>query len=124
MAGKTRGAIRIRAVKQVEAGESPEVVIRALGFHRSCIYEWIAKYREGSVEALRTKQIPGRLSKITGAHLKKRYDIITLKNPLQLKFEFALWTRAMVCQLIRDRFGVRLSEVSVGRLLRNIFIRR
>jgi hypothetical protein len=30
--------IRIRAVKRVEAGESPEVVIDALGFHRSAIY--------------------------------------------------------------------------------------
>jgi hypothetical protein len=29
--------IRIRAVKRVEAGESPEVVIKALGFHRSAI---------------------------------------------------------------------------------------
>jgi hypothetical protein len=30
--------LRIRAVKQVEAGESPEIVIQALGFHRSSIY--------------------------------------------------------------------------------------
>ena len=29
--------IRIRAVLQVEAGESPEVVIKALGFDRTCI---------------------------------------------------------------------------------------
>lgn len=36
-------AIRIRAVKRVEAGESPEVVIAALGFHRSSIYTWIAR---------------------------------------------------------------------------------
>jgi hypothetical protein len=28
-----------------------------------------------------------------------------------------LWTRAMVRELIRREFGVRLSEVSVGRLL-------
>ena len=44
---KTREELRIRAVKQVESGESPEKVIQALGFHRSCIYDWLAKYREG-----------------------------------------------------------------------------
>ena len=33
--------IRIRAVRRVEAGESPETVIRALGFTRPRIYEWI-----------------------------------------------------------------------------------
>ncbi|WP_218121880.1 helix-turn-helix domain-containing protein [Desulforhopalus singaporensis] len=39
-------AIRIRAVQRVEAGESPETVIKALGFTRTVIYQWIAKYRE------------------------------------------------------------------------------
>ena len=38
--------IRIRAVKRVEAGESPEIVIKALGLTRPRIYEWLAKYRE------------------------------------------------------------------------------
>ena len=32
--------IRIRAVKRVEAGESPEVVIKALGLTRPRIHEW------------------------------------------------------------------------------------
>jgi len=35
---KTLEEIRIRAVERVQAGESPEAVIRALGFSRSCIY--------------------------------------------------------------------------------------
>ena len=45
---------------------------------------------------------------------------MTGKNPLQLRFEFALWTRGMVHELIRERFGVRLRKVSVGRLLRKL----
>ncbi|EQD60196.1 hypothetical protein B2A_03773, partial [mine drainage metagenome] len=34
----TLEAIRIRAVQQVQAGESPEAVIGALGFSSRCIY--------------------------------------------------------------------------------------
>src|SRR5215213_6299847 len=41
-------------------------------------------------------------------------------TPRQLQFAFALWTRAMVRELIGREFGVRLSEVSVGRLLRKL----
>ena len=117
---KVREEIRIRAVKRVLAGESPEDVVRALGFHRSRIYDWLAKYREGGVEALRTRSIPGRPPKLSGHQLKEIYELVTRKNPLQLKFEFALWTRSMVRELIRREFGVKLSEVSVGRLLRDL----
>jgi transposase len=41
-------------------------------------------------------------------------------TPGQLRFAFALWTRAMLRELIGREFGVRLSEVSVGRLLRKL----
>ena len=114
---KTLEELRIRAVRQVASGESPEVVIKALGFTRGRIYEWLAKYREGGVDALRAKPIPGRPPKLSGRQLRWIYQTVTNKNPVQLKFTFALWTRAMVRELIRRQFGVRLSEVAVGRLL-------
>lgn len=117
---KTREQIRIRAVKMVEAGESPEQVVKVLGFHRSAIYQWIAKYREGGIDALKTRKITGRPPKLTGPQIKKIYDIITSKNPLQLKFEFALWTREMIKDLIHDRYKIKLSIVSVGRLLKKL----
>jgi len=37
---KTLEALRIRAVQRVMEGESPEVVIKALGMSRARIYEW------------------------------------------------------------------------------------
>ena len=112
--------IRIRAVKRVEAGESPEVVIKALGFTRGRIYEWLAKYREGGVDALRRRKAPGKQPKLSGKQLQKLYRLIVGVDPRQLKFEFALWTRGMVRELIKRKFSVSLSEVSVGRLLRKL----
>jgi transposase len=110
-------AIRIRAVQQVQAGESPETVIRALGMARACIYNWLALYRAGGWDALRERKAPGRAPRLTGRDLRWLYKTITMKSPLQLKFPFALWTRVMIAKLIRDRFGVKLSVSSVGRLL-------
>ena len=112
--------IRIRAVKRVEVGESPEVVIEALGFHRAAIYRWISLYREGGVEALKARKASGPTPKLNSKQLRQLYMIITSNNPLQLGFEFALWTRAMIRELIRDEFSVCLSDISVGRLLRKL----
>ena len=94
--------IRIRAVKRVEAGESPEVVIKALGLTRPRIYEWIAKYREGGIEALRRRKAPGKTPKLAGNQLKKIYRLVVGTDPRQLKFEFALWTRGMIRELISE----------------------
>ena len=113
----TLEAIRVRAVRQVQAGESPETVIRALGFTRRCIYSWLAMYRAGGWDALKAKKIPGRPRRLSGRDMQWVYRTVTGKNPLQLGFPFALWTRAMVQSLIRKHCGVRLSLVSVGRLL-------
>lgn len=43
-----------------------------------------------------------------------------LSRVLGLKGGFALWTRSMVRELIREQLGVRLSDVSVGRLLKKL----
>lgn len=117
---KTLEAIRIRAVERVEAGESPEVVIQALGMSRARIYEWLAAHREGGYEALKAKKLFGRPPKLTGKQLDQLYRIVTTKNPMQLKFYYALWTRSMIREVIRDKFGVRMSDVSVGRLLKKL----
>ncbi len=53
-------AIRVRAVQRVQAGESPEAVIAALGFTRRCIYTWLAMYRAGGWDALKARKAPGR----------------------------------------------------------------
>lgn len=112
--------IRIRAVKQVEAGESPEVVIAALGMNPRNIYRWIALYREGGEAALKARTLTGPAPKLTGAQLRWIRKTIIGKSPLQLGFEFALWTREMVRDLIRKKYDVKLHAVSVGRLLRKI----
>lgn len=117
---QAREEIRIRAVQRVEAGESPEVVIKSLGYHRSCIYEWLAKYNEGGIEALKTRKITGRPPKLSGSSMKKLYSMIADKDPLQYKFSFALWTRDMVRELIKQEFNVNMSSSSVGRLLKQL----
>jgi transposase len=109
--------IRVRAVQQVQMGHSPERVIATLGFSRACIYDWLAKFRDYGIQGLKARTIPGRPTRLSGSQIKWIYNMVTLKNPLQLKFPYALWTRGMIKVLIRRKFGIKLSTNTVGRLL-------
>jgi transposase len=112
--------IRIDAVRRVEAGESPEDVIAGLGMNRRTIYRWLAAYHYGGEESLKAKPIPGAPPKLNAKQMARLSKIVREKNPLQLKFEYALWTLAMIRQLILQQFDVRLSKVSVGRLMKRL----
>jgi transposase len=117
---ETLEKIRIDAVRRVEAGESPEEVIAGLGMNRRTIYRWLSAYHYGGEESLQAKPIIGAPPKLNAKQMAKLSKIIREKNPLQLKFEYALWTLAMIRQLILKQFDVRLSEVSVGRLMKRL----
>lgn len=109
--------MRIRAVKSVQNGKSPEDVAVIFDVHRTAVYKWLALYREGGWDALKSKPTPGAKPKIDGKKLEWVFDTVTQKNPQQLKFEFALWTREMIQKLIKDKFEIKLSLKAVGRLL-------
>jgi transposase len=48
--------MRIRAVRSVQAGESPEVVARSMRINRRTIYGWLAQYRRGGWGALKANR--------------------------------------------------------------------
>jgi transposase len=114
---KTLTELRKRAVSSVQGGESPEVVARALGISRVAMYKWLAKYRQGGWDALDAKKRGGRPPKLDGKAIRWVYHTVTTKDPRQMRFPFALWTTAMVAQLIWERLKIRLSRSSVSRLL-------
>ena len=114
--------MRIRVVKRVQDGESPETIAKILDLDRSTVYGWLARYRRGGWDGLKAKPLAGRPPKLSGKMMRWVYETVTRKNPLQLNFAFALWTRDMVAKLIKDKFGMKLSVASVGRLLAQLGI--
>ena len=114
--------LRKRAVSRVQEGESPETVIRAMGFCRASIYNWLAMYRAGGWDALDARKRGGRPRKVSARMIAWVYRVVTGGDPRQYKFPFALWTRNAIAILLYRRYGVRLSANSVGRLLAHLGI--
>lgn len=112
--------LRKRGVYAVQDGQPPKVVAKVLGIQRSTLFGWLARYRRGGWDALDARKRGGRPPKLTAKMLEWIYNTVTMKDPRQMKFPFALWTSLMVAELIRRQFGINLSKASVCRLLNQL----
>lgn len=120
MAKKGRRATeeeRELAIRLIESGRKIDEVVEIMGVGRQTVFDWWRKYREGGRAALVTKAAPGRPSRLNGRQTRELRALILACEPRHFGMGYALWTRALVQELIRRRFGVSLSQVSVGRLL-------
>lgn len=112
--------IRRRAISAIHQGNPPSEVARTMQVSESSIFDWIARYRNGGWDALKTGRRSGRPKKANAKMMRHIYNRVTDGDPRQLGFDFALWTLQMVRILIRDEFDVHLSKSSVSRLLRQM----
>lgn len=112
--------MRIQAVKAVGDGQPVQQVAAAYGLNARTIYKWLAAYCSGGQHALQAKPIPGRPPKLTGEQMSWLVGAIRDNTPQQYRFEFALWTLALIGELIDQRFNVSLSRSAVGRLMRSL----
>lgn len=115
----TLETIRTMAVERVREGERPSEGIASYGFHRCTIYGWLkaVRGRGQGLRALAARPATGRPRTLTAAQERQVLRWINGKNPRQYGFDFGLWTRQIVRELIIRRFGVRLSLASIGAVL-------
>src|SRR5208282_5083498 len=116
---KTLEEIRRMAVERVQEGEAPSAVIASYGFCRTTIYKWLdlAKGRGRGLRALRSRQGTGRPPKLNIKQTWQVFRWINGRDPRQYGFDFGLWTRQVVGEMVAEKFAVKPSLASVGKVL-------
>jgi transposase len=116
---KTLEEIRRMAVQRVWDGERPSAVVASYGLSRQIIYKWLkqAKGKGRGLRALRARKATGRPRRLTGKQERQLFHWINGKERRQHGFDFGLWTRLVVRQLIAEKFEVNLGITAVGKLL-------
>lgn len=115
---KTNEYLRKQAVDRVVNGdEKPSEVMRSMGLCRTTIYRWLRAFNAGGERSLDSTTASGRHPKLTEKQTAQVRSWIVGKDPRQYGFDFGLWTRRIVCDLIETKFGIQLGLTAVGRLL-------
>jgi transposase len=108
---------RLSACEALENGISADTVAQVMGVSRSSVFSWWNVYRLQGAEALATKSTAGPRPQLDEGQMARLRGIIVGRNPQQLDFGPALWTREIVRELIARLFGVEFSLVTVGSIL-------
>ncbi|MGH3501495.1 MAG: IS630 family transposase [Nocardioidaceae bacterium] len=123
MARKGRRATneeRLTAVRMYESGIDVDRVVEVMNVSRSSVFQWVADYRRGGLAAISTKFTTGRPTMLTDEEMLRLATMVNGKDPRAHSFGVALWTRALIRDLIRHNFGKDVSLVTVGRILRKL----
>jgi len=112
--------IRKLAIQRVLGGEPVALVTQSFGLGDKTIYRWLKMYKDGGFEALAPKARTGRNRKLDPLEEEEVKRWVVGGDPRQYGFDFGLWTRQIVCDLIWDRFGVEMSVTAVGNLLHRL----
>jgi len=91
--------------------------MKTMGLSRTAIYPWLRAYDRYGVEGLRGSKSAGPRPKLTGKQCEQVRRWIVGKDPRQYSFDFGLWTRKIVAELIKQKFGIDIGLTAVGRLL-------
>lgn len=111
---------RLLVLSAIDRGMKVNDAAAVFGVGRSTIKNWLKVRRESGWPGLEVKRAPGRRPKLTDRQLGQLRGWIIGQDPRQLQFEFALWTREMVGELIKRKFGVEFTPQWVGELLRRL----
>lgn len=112
--------LRRRVVAAVGSGVSQQEAARVFGISRRAVGVWVRAHRENGPEALN----PGRRGRHPGDQyaLSRRRQAELLADlasgpPERFGLEAALWSRRALTLHIEQRFGVHLSDATVGHYL-------
>ena len=119
LAHNTLEEMRVLAVQRMNEGERPGAVAESFGMHRSWAFKCRAQARGRGkgVRVLRSTKATGRPRKMSAAQEAQVFRWVNGKNPMQYGFDFGLWTRQIVQELVLQKFDVSLSLASVGAML-------
>jgi transposase len=115
-AGQAR---RLLALAAVYDGRGREEAARIGGMDRQTLRDWVHRFNQCGPDGLINAKSPGRRPKLSKEQMEELRRLVEAGPDLE-KDGFARWRCVDLKRVLGARFGVDLSEVSLGRVLRKL----
>lgn len=113
---------KIKAIESYERGLSIESIAEIYGIKPNAFYVWLRKFRDNHNYADLENKHGGGASRLVSPYLEKKILEMILKPATKYGFEDGLWSTKRIAWLIKDKLGIKVSSVTVWRLLtKNLF---
>ncbi len=117
--GSWREWRRLRTVQLKQDGRSQRDIAAALGVSEVTVSRWLARARDGGIEALLDHPAPSRPSELTPAQ-RALIPESRWHGPEAYGFRGRVWTCGRVAKVIEREFGVAYHKGHVARLLKDL----
>lgn len=108
------------AIKLRKTGKTYAQVAAIVGVHRNAVSKWCKMWEAGGAKALKVKSAGKPKGAGCTLNIEQQHKVKTCLvkcTPDQLQFDFALWTRKAVQQLIHFLFKIEMPIRTVGHYL-------
>ncbi|MGH3564688.1 MAG: IS630 family transposase [Pseudonocardia sp.] len=112
--------IRAQFARMLDEDLPAKSIMAALKLSRSTFFEWRRAYETRGLEGLKVRPLPGATPKLTDQQTSQLRGWLVGRDPRQFQFDFALWTRKIVRDLIQQKFSVEMTPQGIGKLLHRL----
>jgi len=107
---------RLLAIASILDGTRRSDAAKSAGMERQTLRDWVHRYNAEGIEGLKDRPQPGR-KPLLGEEQLSQLDKLVETPPDPVKDGVVRWRCADLKAQIKRRFGVEISERSVGRIL-------
>lgn len=110
---------RLRAIAAVLKGISRREAAAIGGMQRQTLRDWVQRFNAEGPDGLVSRKPCGRPAKLSAGQKRELIAFLTSKAAKE-SYPVARWRLADVAVIVRDRYGVKLNEISLSRMLRSL----
>ena len=122
LSGKCRDAAQVRrllALAMVLDGAPRTEAACCNGMDRQTLRDWVHRYNEGGVDALKSRESPGRTPSLTEAQMAELHQLV-VDGPDLATDKVVRWRIADLHAVVKRRFSVDVHQSTVGKWLHQL----